>query len=207
MVFRREKWKLSIDGNLRLSPLGNSAELGACRRASCGVGCTSALEFCRQVSKRRTESANTPHPAAQKRRQGEHISGFDKTKSSPSEGLRSLRSGGCQESLLQIMCCRGFKREHGSGGLNRAFTPQDTKGQGSNFQKDQQPCRSEHVVGPEKSAELADGGMLHPENSAIAQRQESSRDRGKARATFPRFDSRMAVAQGAYTLFTLVSEG
>ena len=42
----------------------------------------------------------------------------------------------------------------------------------------ERPRRGEHVVGPEESAELAYGGVLRSENSALTQRQESSRDRG-----------------------------
>ena len=39
------------------------------------------------------------------------------------------------------------------------------------------PRCGEHVVGSQKPAELADGGILRSANAAIAQRQESTRDR------------------------------
>jgi hypothetical protein len=169
-IFRQRK----IDGITYREALRNGSHLEPCGFADCRVGCASAVEFCRQINKQRTEPADATHPTAQKRRKGKRISHPGQSGSSPSESLRGLWRGGSKESLLQILRCRGFQREHGAGRPGWSFPPQNSTSQGSNFQTYQRPRCCEHVVGPIQAAQLAKRGMLYPENPATTQGGQGS---------------------------------
>jgi len=67
--------------------------------------------------------------------------------------------------------------ENGTGCLDRSHETQEQKGERAYCQDDQQPRCREYLVGPVQSAELADRGLLRPEDSATTQEQEDSRDR------------------------------
>ena len=75
------------------------------------------------------------------------------------------------------MCSRSGTRSYRSDFGARLCQTQEQEDEGSDLKGSERSRGSEYLVGPEKSAGLADRGMLRAKNSAIAQRQESSRDR------------------------------
>jgi hypothetical protein len=64
------------------------------------------------------------------------------------------------------MCGRSLQGNYGAGCTHRPCTPKDSTSQDAHLQSPEQPRRREFLVGPVQFAELADRGLLRPEDSA-----------------------------------------
>jgi len=109
----------TIEG-VSYSPGKTGTDLAPCGRAGCGVDCARIVEFRWQISNRADDPTHASHATSSKRRQGAHVRDEIESVAALGKNLRGLWRRGCEESLLQIVCCRAFQREHGTGGADRS---------------------------------------------------------------------------------------
>src|SRR5215467_429543 len=119
------------------------------------MGRSSVVEFCRKERDQGTYSPDAPHATPSNRRPRKGVRDGEKSTTSPRKNLRGLRLRRNQRSPLPLVRCRSIKGKNGAGCLGGPYEAENRETKGSNLHTYQRTRRSEHVVGPQKSAELA----------------------------------------------------